>query len=63
MTSSREYMRDYMRKYRKRRAQLQGREINSKWGRPHSTEHLKRPLPVVADRRGWLTKDQLMARR
>jgi hypothetical protein len=60
--SNREYMREYMGKYRQRQAWLDGRGLDSKQRRPQTTKRAKRPLPVV-ETAGWPTKAQLMARR
>ena len=43
MTNDREYMRSYMRRYRKRQALLDGKLKNSNRGRPRTIERVKRP--------------------
>jgi hypothetical protein len=59
----REYLRLYMREYRKLMAAREGREINPKLGRPRKTEPVMRPAPVIEERPGWPTREQLMAGR
>ena len=63
MTSNREYMRSYMRKYRNRQALLDGKLIDPNPGRPRATERVNRTAPAIVESPGWPTKAQLMAGR
>ena len=63
MTNDREYMRSYMRRYRKRQALLDGKVKNSNRGRSRTIERVMRPMLAIAELPGWPTKAQLMARR
>lgn len=62
MSKNRDYMREYMRKYREMLAAREGRQINPKRGRPR-IEAKRYSVPEIYRAPGWPTKEQLMAGR